>query len=42
VLNALSVWRGAQAAVAAILGEKQFQELTDQLAKLTNQGGWGG
>jgi hypothetical protein len=24
-----------------ILGEKQFQELTDQLAKLTNQGGWG-
>jgi DNA-binding MarR family transcriptional regulator len=39
-LNALPAWRGAQGAVAAILGEKQFQELTDQLAKLTNQGGW--
>ena len=38
-LNALPAWRSAQAAAAAILGQKQFEELAEQLAKLTNQGG---
>lgn len=40
-LKALPAWRTAQAAVAATLGQKQFEELWKQLAKLTNLGGWG-
>jgi DNA-binding MarR family transcriptional regulator len=40
-VKALPAWRTAQAAVAATLGQKQFEELWEQLAKLTNLGGWG-
>jgi DNA-binding MarR family transcriptional regulator len=39
-LNALPAWRNAQAGLAAILGKKPFEELRDQLAKLTNQRDW--
>ncbi len=39
-LNALPAWRSAQAGLAAILGRKPFEELREQLAKLTNQRDW--